>query len=147
MSKGIRIRGVRADGSFNADAVLVYVFGDLGAGNKPYLDETGEPLATARLRPVTRDQVRRLQKKHSRVVANPAGGYTQDLDKDAYTGELVDLLILSWEGVLAEDGEPLSCTSRAKLRLGDDRLADMLAFASKNEVLEEASFREPASIL
>lgn len=145
--KGITITGVLPDGSMDPDKTLPYVVGDLRDQNAPYLDADGQPLATVTLRPMRRDQVRRLQRKHTRKVSNGAGGLVEELDREAYLSDLVDLMIVDWTGLYTESGDELQCTRKAKLSLGDERLTHMLGIATSNEVVDEtASFRQPAGV-
>ena len=145
--KGITITGVLPDGSMDPDKTLAYVVGDLRDQNAPYLDAEGEPLAVVTLRPMRREQVRRLQRKHTKKVPNGAGGLMEELDREAYLSDLVDLMIVDWTGLYTEAGEELSCTRKAKLALGDERLTHMLGIATSNEVVDDqASFRQPAGV-
>jgi hypothetical protein len=145
--KGITITGVLPDGSLDPDKTLTYVIGDLRDNNAPYLDEDGQPLASVTLRPMRREQVRRLQRKHTSKKPNGAGGLTEELDREAYLSDLVDLMIVDWSGLYTEAGDELQCTRKAKLSLGDERLTHMLGTATSNEVVDEAaSFRQPASV-
>lgn len=142
--KGIVLAGVLSDGTAT-DATVTYVFGDLHKGNEPYLDEHGEPVATVTLRVLTREQVRKLQRRHTKPRARN-GQMVDELDRDAYLGELVDLMIVDWAGLMGSDNAPLACTKQAKLRLGDARLSDMLELAVQNEsvVGADATFRASA---
>lgn len=145
--KGITITGVLPDGSVDPEKTIPYVVGDLKDGNAPYLDAEGQPLAVVTLRPMRREQVRRLQRKHTKKVPNGAGGLVEELDREAYLSDLVDQMIVEWTGLYTESGEELSCTRKAKLALGDERLTHMLGVATSNEVVEEAaSFRQPAEL-
>lgn len=143
--KGITIKGVLSDGSFQPDTTIAYVFGDLSQGNKPYLDdETGDPIAVATLRLMTRKDVRALQKRYTKRVANGKGEMVEEItEPEAYRADLVDTLIVDWKGLFGSDGQPLDCTRRAKLALGEDRLAHMMQVAMSNESVEAdaASFR------
>lgn len=146
--KGITIKGVLSDGSFQSDTTIEYVFGDLAQGNKPYLDDdTGDPLAVATLRLMTRKDVRTLQKRYTKRVADGSGRMVEEIgDPEAYRADLIDRLIIDWRGLLGADGQPLECTRRSKIALGEDRLADMMAVAMQSETVaaSAATFRQPA---
>lgn len=142
--KGITIKGVLSDGSFQPDSTVEYVFGDLASGNKPYLDEDNQPLAVVTLRLMTRKDVRALQKRYTKRVADGTGRMVEEItEPEAYRADLVDTLIVGWRGLLGSDGQPLECTRRAKLALGEDRLAHMMSVAMANESVEadQYSFR------
>lgn len=147
--KGITIKGVLSDGSYQPGTTVEYVFGDLTQGNQPYLDdETGEPLAVATLRLMTRKDVRALQKRYTKRVADGSGRMVEEItEPEAYRADLVDTLIVEWRGLMGEDGQPMECSRRAKLALGEDRLAHMMQVAMQNEAVDaSASFRQPANV-
>ena len=145
---GIRIRGALSDGSFDKDTTITYVFGDLKQGNKPYVDEaTGQPLATAVLRVMSKKDIERIHARYTTKIADGTGRMVPDIsDPQALKSDLLSALIVSWEGVEAEDGTPLECTTKGRLALDNldpPRTADMLERAMANEVVgsDAASFR------
>ena len=145
MAKGIKIHGVLSDGTAS-EALIPYAVGDLDNGNAPYLDEHGQPLAVMQLRRVTNDFAKRLRKKHTSRVPDRTGKLEERFDSELFTADLIDYVIVSWEGLLGEDGDPLEQTRRAKLSLGADRLEHVLKAARVTEAADEiqAGFRQSA---
>lgn len=146
---GIRIRGLLADGSTDRSSTIEYVWGDLDHGNKPYLDDQGQPLTVVTLRQLSADDLRRLRKRHT-IATWKNHQRVEELDEDAYTADLIDYLIVEWRGILSEDDQPVPCTREAKLAVANrapGRLAHMIEVATSAEVVDrEASFREPAGL-
>lgn len=143
--KGIVLRGVEADGSYNPNKTVEYVFGDLEQGNKPWLDEeSGQPLALATLKLMSRKDIERIKKPYLKRRADGSGDMQEYLsDPESYRADLLSALIVDWKGLLCDDGvTPLECTRKTRMLLKEPRITHMMSVAIENEsVAADASFR------
>lgn len=110
--------------------------------------EDGDPETTYHIRVVPPAKYQELQRKHTRKVVNRVTHRREDVvDQDALTEDLVDYLLIGWDGVIYKRSrEPVPCTRENKLQcITGPRMLGLMKAASINEVeaaeVRSASFR------
>jgi hypothetical protein len=137
----LKIHAINSDGSANPDATITVHILDVGA-KAP----TG---ATVVVRPIPSRDYQAELKKHRDYVKNPD---TRQMELVYNHVKAVDILlasaIVSWDGVLGADGQPLPVT-RGVIELlppwiKEQVITGALGGASVEADATEASFRQPA---
>jgi len=99
------------------------------------------------IQPVSRKMIHQVMTRHARTEKVEGRAETREsLDREAFIEDMIDLVLLDWDGLLGEDEEPLPCVRENKLtlanaypRLGASLLeASALAMALAGRRMEES---------
>lgn len=139
----LKFRSVHSDGRSAAGEEFDFV----------PLDPDGQPYdgVCLRLTVVTKKQAADLARQYQKQVANPKSRQMEwqyiDGGQQLATDALLAAAIVGWSGVIGADDAPLVCAPDTIAAMDDRIKAQVIGAIFGAEVVEQQSFREPASVL
>jgi hypothetical protein len=118
--------------------------------NEDLLEPDGSPAVTIQLRPIDDVERAEIGAAHRTYEKDPNGGRMlfEVIDQTKVADEILRRAIVSWQGLVGADDQPLVCTNATKVLLDAFlrvQVTRKLFGAEAVEVLAE-SFREPAGV-
>lgn len=149
MSRAWKVQHVTGDGRSASDRTFEFYPDVDPQTGQPFLNpETGAPWVAIVLRPVTKEQHRRILDEATGHDRGPGGVVEEKTDVEAARNAVVCYAVVDWRGFIGADEQPLRCcdgTKRALDSFLQNRIAERATYSRAVEVTD-ASFRQPADV-